>query len=102
MFHKILTYKKFKNKLKLEYQSKIDDDDTVKIYSTPYFFLEGCFYWITQDDTFVKVYKLKDFNVINFSYQMVLVKLFYHFGIAFSLEENKSVKDASFSITIPN
>ena len=51
-----------------------------------------CVYWIYQEGNFDKVYRLKDFNVINFSYEMVLVKLIFFFGVAYSLVKNKSVK----------
>ena len=93
MFQNILTNTKLKDKLELQNQTKIGVDNTVRVFSTPDFFLEGCVYWITKDESFVKVYKLKDFKVINISYEMVLVKLFFHFGIAFPQDEKKSVKD---------
>ena len=87
MFQNILTNTKLKDKLELQNQTKIGVDNTVRVFSTPDFFLEGCVYWITKDESFVKVYKLKDFKVINISYEMVLVKLFFHFGIAFPQDE---------------
>ena len=48
----------------------------------------------------VKVFRLKDFNIINFSYKILLVKLFFHFGIAYSLVKSKSVRDQFLSLEL--
>ena len=99
MFDNILTNEIVQSKLELHSHLKTDNKKSNINYSNCDFFLKnkntmiGCVYWISQEDSLVKVYRLRDFNVINLSYEMVLVELFFHFGIAFSLKGNKSVKD---------
>ena len=99
MFDDILTNKIFKDNLKFQLQYKSDDYDTDNHDNMPDCFIKdenalaGCVCWISQDGSFVKVYKIKDINVTSFSYEMVLIKILFNFGIAVFLEKNKSVKD---------
>ena len=99
IFNHILTNEVIKNELEFQDEYIIKEKEFENFdYMSDYFQkdekpLTGCVYWICKDNSFGKVYRLRDFNVMNISYEMVLVKLFFHFGIAYSLVKNKSVKD---------
>ena len=98
MFNHILTNEVIKNELELQDEYIIREKQTENFdylsdcLQKDINFLTGRVYWIYENSSFGKVYRLKDFNVMNISYEMVLVKLFFHFGIAYSLVKNKSVK----------
>ena len=99
MFNHILTNEVIKNELELQDEYLIREKQTENCdylsdcLQKDINFLTGCVYWIYEDSSFGKVYRLKDFNVMNISYEMVLVKLIFFFGVAYSLVKNKSVKD---------
>ena len=99
MFDFIFANQIFQKKLVFQKQYKLDDLKPDKYDCMSEFFLRdrifksGGIYWLSKDNISVKVHKLKDFNASNYSYEILLVKLLFHFGVAYSFENKTTVED---------